>query len=70
MNAQISRRAFVGAAGASLMVMQSYSSCAAPSERVRVAMIGVRPCFRSLRHIKVEWCAERLQQDLNMGALS
>jgi predicted dehydrogenase len=42
MNATFSRRTLLGAAGAGLILLPSRSSHAAPSERVRVGVIGLR----------------------------
>ncbi|HZW32829.1 MAG TPA: Gfo/Idh/MocA family oxidoreductase [Isosphaeraceae bacterium] len=42
MRAQSTRRTFLGAAGTSLLVLPAHPGRAAPSERVRVAVIGLR----------------------------
>jgi predicted dehydrogenase len=42
MKAQVSRRIFMGTAGAGLLVAPGRSGLAAPSERVRIAVIGLR----------------------------
>jgi predicted dehydrogenase len=42
MKTQINRRTFIGGAGAGLLALPSGSGRAAPSERVRVAVIGLR----------------------------
>ena len=47
----VKRRTFLGAAGAGLLVLPSRSGRAAPSDRVRVAVIGLRS--RGLDHAKL-----------------
>ena len=42
MTTQLDRRTFLGAAGAGLIVLPASTGRAAPSERVRVAVIGLR----------------------------